>query len=381
MAQTLGGGKVKLNNGQVISAQRGGWYDGQQFWDDTLSAPGVINNKSNQQGAGQKVSDEVIAQTNPANVPFVKQQQQTYQPTQNSQALPTNNETPMSMRAAAATSSTPTVAGVDGGVSSVSAGFNQPTIDLPSFYKNLYGQSGISDLETKYSDMEKAYIEAKGTNNDNPFLSEATRVGREAKLQKLFDERTTNIKNDIATKKADIETQLNIQTKQFDINSQQAKLALDQFNTLLELGAFDGAGGEDIAQATRATGLSSSMIQNAVASRKAKNVKTSVISFDDGSNQGFAVINSDTGEIIKKQSVAASKPEKVTQTVTKEAEKTANTENLITSIKNGVNLKSLINAFAGVLSIDDIYRLYNTNSPHGKANETLAEVKQGNFTT
>lgn len=54
--------------------QTGGWYQGRQYWDGTLSEPGVIHPLSNQQGAGQAVSNEVIAQTNPANVAYIEQQ-------------------------------------------------------------------------------------------------------------------------------------------------------------------------------------------------------------------------------------------------------------------------------------------------------------------
>lgn len=39
--------------------QQGGWYEGRQYWNGTLSAPGVINSQSNQIGAGQAVSAEV----------------------------------------------------------------------------------------------------------------------------------------------------------------------------------------------------------------------------------------------------------------------------------------------------------------------------------
>lgn len=73
MAQIVQGNQVKLNNGQVVTASTGGWYDGQQFWGNTLSSPGQINSLSNQQGAGQNVSNEVIAQTNPANVSYIEQ--------------------------------------------------------------------------------------------------------------------------------------------------------------------------------------------------------------------------------------------------------------------------------------------------------------------
>lgn len=44
----------------------GGWYGGRQYWNGTLSAKGVINSQSNQQGAGQAVSDEVNRATSVA---------------------------------------------------------------------------------------------------------------------------------------------------------------------------------------------------------------------------------------------------------------------------------------------------------------------------
>jgi ElaB/YqjD/DUF883 family membrane-anchored ribosome-binding protein len=54
--------------------QQGGWYEGRQYWDGTFSEPGQINKLSNQQGAGQQVSKEVIAQTNPNNVSYIDNQ-------------------------------------------------------------------------------------------------------------------------------------------------------------------------------------------------------------------------------------------------------------------------------------------------------------------
>lgn len=71
MATVVGSGKVKLNNGQTITAEQGAWYDGQQYWGGTLSEVGVINSLSNQVGAGQRVSDEVIKQSNPANLTYI----------------------------------------------------------------------------------------------------------------------------------------------------------------------------------------------------------------------------------------------------------------------------------------------------------------------
>ena len=279
--------------------QQGGWYSGRQYWGGTFSEPGQIHPGSSQSGAGQAVSKEVIAQTAPQNVAYIEQQRQT------AGLAP-------SPTAGAPASSGFSQAGTTG-QAGAGAGFTPPaTFDPVVSYDALYKSSGITDKQAQFSGMEKQHIEAKGKINDNPFLSEATRVGRVAKLEQLFGERTANIKSDIATSKADVEMKLNLELKRFDINSQVAKTAFDQVNNLISSGAFDNASGDDIANATRSSGISSSMIYSAINAQKAKNVKTDTIKWDDNINQGFAVVNSQTGEIINKQTIAATstKPEK-----------------------------------------------------------------------
>lgn len=266
------------------------------------------------------------------------------------------------------TTQTPT-AGAGTGIGGAITGFNQPTIDLPGMYKNLYDNSGINQLQADLSAKDKARIDAIGIQNDNPFLSESTRVGRVAKIENLYNERTANIKNDIATKKADIETQMNLQTKQFDINSQQAQLAMQQFNTLLSSGALDNASGEDIAAITRATGMSSSMIQSAIQASinaKKKEIPTSMVSFDDGTNTGFALVNTQTGQIISKQTVAASKPKEVsTAKATESEQKQYYISNLKTDAQKGATLSQIFSLYGGYLDPNLIYQLYNANSKYG----------------
>lgn len=282
--------------------QQGGWYSGRQYWGGTLSEPGVIHPQSYQQGAGQAVSEEVNRQSAaqqgvsyPQFADYLQQQKQTSQG-----VAPTASYTPAAPGGFAdASLNTPSGAGL--GMTT------QPSVNLLELYASLTQSSGIQDKQLQLTQMEKEFAEAKGRINDNPFLSEATRVGRVAKLEQLYQDRTAPIRGEIAQAQADIETQLNLQSKQFDINSQVAKQNLDQFNTLLSLGALDNATGEDIAALTRQTGISSAMIQSAIASNKAKNIETQTISFDDGENQGFAIVNSQTGEIINRQIVSQSK--------------------------------------------------------------------------
>ena len=201
--------------------------------------------------------------------------------------------------------------------------FTQPTIDLPKIYEGLYNSSGITDTEKKLIDAQAQANNVIAKIKDNPWLSEATMTGRISKINDKASADITNLKNDIATKKADIETQLNLQAKQFDINSQQAKTAFDQFQSLLSAGALDNASGQDIANITKATGLSSSMIQSAIGISKEKNkpkVNTQVVQFDDGTNQGYVVINQDTGAVINKQVIGSLKSTgKTTQAEQKQA--------------------------------------------------------------
>jgi hypothetical protein len=321
MAQIMGG-QIKLNNGQIVTPQQGGWYDGRQFWGGTLSDPGVINNQSNQVGAGQAVSSEVNRQSDAAQG-LKAGTIDAYLAKQRASVVPGSGGggavgTPMAGGGIDWTVGGDAAGGGTGGLPTMAPA---PSIDLNGTYQNLYDQSGINELQKNLSDQEKAFIEAKGVNNDNPFLNEASRVGKEAKLTKLFDERTANIRNDIATKKADVETQLQLQLKQFDINSQQAKQSFDQFQTLLQMGALDNASGEDIANITRSTGIGSDLIKSAIMSAKkakADKAETKFIeSTDDAGNVTVSLVrvapngqlevvgNQSLGQIAKKTKVAA----------------------------------------------------------------------------
>lgn len=290
---------------------QGGWFAGRQYYNGTFSDPGVIHPQSPQQGAGSAVSQEVNAQSAAA---------QGLSPQQLESYLASERAKQQAAGMSGAPGGGATSPGGAGSgytprtfspeeqamIDQAKGQFKQPTINLPEMYKSLYKDSGIEGISEQLSAKEKAYNTAVSGINDNPYYSEATRTGRLAKLEDQYQRDTQSLKNDIATRKADIETQININSKQFDIDSDQAKQARDQFNTLLQLGALDNATGEDIAAIVRTTGISSTMLQSAINANREKNVQTSMVSFDDGTNQGFAVVNSKTGEIISRQTVGAS---------------------------------------------------------------------------
>lgn len=220
-----------------------------------------------------------------------------------------------------------------------SLNFNQPTIDLPGIYKNLYDSSGITDTQNRISQAERQFFEARAKLTDNPFLGASQVDKRLQRLQQSYEGEVAPLKNEMAMKQADIETQLNLQSKQFDINSQQAQQAMNQFNNLLSMGALDNATPEDIANITRSTGISSSMVQGAIQTAKAsriKDVPTKMVTYDDGTSQGFAIINEQTGEVISQQNIAGSKPTKAgggTKTDAKN-EQVADAQYLVTLYQN-----------------------------------------------
>jgi len=346
------------------TAKNGEWVQGRQYWNGTLSEPGVINPLSNQVGAGQLVSKEVNLQSDVA---------QGNKPGDIEAYLAAQRKLPITSGGtaggvASTTGVTTTAAGgtTTGGTGTLGAITAQPTIDVVALQKSMFEKEGIAALEDELKAKTDVYNKAISTINENPWLSEASRVGQQEKLTTDFNNSIKNLQNSIATKKADIETQMGYQLKQYDINSAASKAALDQFNTLLTSGALTNASADDIAMITRSTGLSSTMIQSAINAATKKGINTSTISWDDGTNQGYAVINSDTGDIIKKQTVSASKP---TAANTKEATDTANIQNLITSIKNYNDLKDIVATFAvpGGLTEEEILRYYNTYSPFGIA--------------
>ena len=387
MATIIDGNRVKLSSGKVVNAQEGGWFDGQQLFGGTLSQPGQINPSSPQVGAGQMVSSEVNRQSDvaqglkPGTIDqYLQQQRQIAAP---AQPVPTSSGTGAPASAPGTTGQPAQTAGA--GAPLITA---QPTINLPQMYQKLYDTAGINTKESEYFKMEKDYIEAKGKINDNPFLSEATRVGRVAKIEQLFNERTANIRGEIATKKADVETQLNLQLKQFDINSQQAQTALSQFNTLLQMGALSGATGEDIANITRGTGISSDMIRSAIETAKKKDIKDIktqlVTSTADSGEVTVSVINLETGEVMKKTSlgrVGNAENKGVSTTDQKIIDMQQTQQNAIGDIQRGASLRDLIAhyAVAGGLTVEEIYRIYNSNSPYGTATETINQTKEGIF--
>lgn len=298
MAKVVSGSTLQLDNGQTVQAQNGGWYDGQQFWNGSLGNAGVINNP-NQQGYGQAVSADVVAQTNPNNVAYL----------QAKGANPTVNPTP--------NTPTPNPSASGSGSSNVAGLFGTPssssTLDLPSLYDTLTKNAGIPDLQAKnkaiqdqIDQIQKQQADQISYNNENPFLSEGNRVGRQSKIATdaqnaqapLINEQQA-ISGEINSATTDINNRLGLATQQYQINDQQHQEALSQFNTLLSSGLLSNLSGSDVATIAASTGLPTSVIQQAIkVSQKAGQNIQMATTTDQNGHAIVHAIDMNTGQII-----------------------------------------------------------------------------------
>lgn len=282
---------------------QGGWYDGRQFWDGVLGAPGVVMDPSSP-GYLKPVSSEVNKQSDAA-----------------------QGYTPGTIDAYLAQlrgiSNTP-ISAVDGselsGVDGIGAGGSSAMggLSLQGIYDEAYKTAGISDLQKQYDDIQ-AEIDAKNqaladkTNsiNENPWGAEGTRIGKVRRLTEyandsisVLQQKQANLATKINQAKADVETKLNLATKQQELN----KDMLSTFNSLLSMGALDSASSDDIAQFARQTGLPTSFLASAIKQNADKGAETKLIeSTDDNGNVTVSLVSIKDGklEVTGKQNLGA----------------------------------------------------------------------------
>lgn len=203
-----------------------------------------------------------------------------------------------------------------GGSGKQTGGTNQtstPTINLQDNYNKLVEESGISGLETNVNSIESTINQMsadaaaqKAKINENPFLSEASRIGRIAKIDEKLQNAIAPLQKDIANltnqlnqKRTDISNKLNLGVQQYNIDIASKQQNLSNFNALLGAGALNNATPQDIATLVSQTGLSSTMIQNLITQAKQNQISPQIISnTDDNGNVTVSTIDSRTGNLI-----------------------------------------------------------------------------------
>lgn len=195
-------------------------------------------------------------------------------------------------------------AGASGLGSSFSGG--TPSLDLNKMYADLMNDPELKSLQDELNAKKRAKDEASADINDNPFFAEATRVGKQAKLDEKANNEINTIQSQIDQKKADAQIKINIATQQYNIESDQYQRNLSKLNTLISTGALMNASGSDIAQIAQATGMSTSMVNGIITKMKQDQVKPQVItSTSDNGVVTVSVVDGNTGKVINQSSLGA----------------------------------------------------------------------------
>lgn len=277
--------------------QQGGWYNSQQYWNGSFSAPGVINSQSNQQGAGQAVSDEVVKQTNPNNVAYIASQ---------------NNSQPSANSGAGVLGSS------GGGGGGLSLPNGAPTFDLVAATNAAYNtpeiqaaNKAIADANAKLTTRQQALADAQAGINDNPFYSEATRVGKSQQLTQQANNDMGVIQNEakmaqdqLSSLKADAAIKVNAATGQYNINRQAYQDTLSNFDRLVSSGALDSASGEDIAQMAIQTGIPTSMIQSIQKNSQQKDNPVNIVQATDNEGNLSILAVDKSGKVVNTTTIA-----------------------------------------------------------------------------
>jgi len=186
-------------------------------------------------------------------------------------------------------------------------GAGQPAgIDLNKIYENELNSPELQSLQSELDIKKQARDAAEGDINDNPYYTEATRVGKISKLNQRANNEITTLQSQIDQKKADAQVKVNIANQQYNIEDKQYQNNIQKLNLLISSGAIVGASSKDIADIALATGMSTDMVKSIVNTTKQGQVQTSVSSAtDDNGNVTVSVINSKTGEVIAQNSLGA----------------------------------------------------------------------------
>ena len=344
--------------------QNGGWYNGQQYWNGSFGAPGQGNNPNQTDIYGKAAPTQ-----NAADAAYIKQQQ----------AAPVNPvAAPAPVQQQAQPVAQPQAQNAAGGTTVALP--TVPTFDVVAATNAAYNTPEITAAQTAITSRQAALATATAGINDNPFYSEATRVGKLAKL-------TTDANNDIKVQQdnltmlnANAQVKLNAQKDQYNINSDAYKTNLTNFNSLVSQGALDNASAQDIANMAIQTGIPTSMIQSIQAwSVKKDNPAekpTIVQSTDNSGNLSIMAVDPITGKVISTTTIAGAG--KATTGAGAPAPKVGSTDYISwakTDAQSGKTLDDMMAYYTGYLDKQQIFDLYMAQNYYKNSDTQVAAAK------
>lgn len=214
-----------------------------------------------------------------------------------------------------------------------------PTFDLVGATNAAYNTPEIQAAQKAIIEKKAALAKAQADIDDNPFYSEARRVGKSASLTDRAN-RDIQIELDKLTMlKADAQIKINAATGQYNINRQAYQDTLSQFNTLMTAGGLTNANMDDLANYSVQTGIPVSVLRSIQQKQQDDKVKTQLITGNDGT---VSIIDTRTGKILSQTEPGVGEVKKATGGGSKESR--------LAQIK--VNLSSVVGE-DGKVSPDD----------------------------
>lgn len=366
--------------------QTGGWYNGRQYWNGTFSQPGQIH-PENPNGGGGMVTPEVLADTSVAagNAPGANQ---TYINSLYSNPSGGNGNSAPNGAGSGAT-----------GLGSIGV---TSSLNLMEEQQSLYDSSGITQLLNTISGIQATIDNYKSEAdkrraevNENPFLSESSRVGRIRKIDDMLNDtlqteeaRLANYNAQVTQKQNEINEKLGLKVKQFDIDRATRQENRDLFNSLLSSGALNGATEQDLGNLAAQTGLSINFIRSAIKASQKADVEI-ITQTDNAGNVTILTIDKNTGQIVNQVSAGniakgSSGGGGSTGAVTAATIKSFNTDaDTVTWSKEADDAGNVVDVspfmklvikYASKMSLDEIYSYY-LKSSLGKAYGNPTEDK------
>lgn len=173
-------------------------------------------------------------------------------------------------------------------------------------YDAFFNTNEINQLKADIDEKKKARDTAVAKINDNPFYSEATRVGKINQINQQADAEIGTLQEGLDQLISDAEIRYNIATQQYDVEQDRYKNALSQLNLLIDTGAISNLNPADLAELAKETGLTVDMLKQIQleTSKSGSKVSPEVIKQTDrDGNVTVVIIDKNTGNIINKQNL------------------------------------------------------------------------------
>jgi hypothetical protein len=191
-----------------------------------------------------------------------------------------------------------------------------PKIDLQAEYTRLYDELGLAGMKDSVKKAQQEILlaraqadQALSLSNENPFLSEAGRIGRQAKIEEAYNAKAQVLSAQATLKQQEYQDaqnnlwqQMDLAEKQYQYDYSAYQDNLNQMNYLLEAGALNDADEASLEMMAATAGISTSMLRSMINAQKQKNYKPTLVqNVDDNGNVTLTLVDANTGNIINQQ--------------------------------------------------------------------------------